>query len=387
MSSPLLRLVVLYGGVSAEHDVSRVTAANVLAAADRSKYTLVPVGIAKDGSWHRNDFAAEALAAGDALGDSLAVEGPVVDPISVVTGTAATAAEEESAGVNDAAGYAPAVNEATGEVDGTEMTVVLPLLHGPHGEDGTVQGLFELFKVPYVGCGVLSSALCMDKAMAKEVAAGAGIPQCRWVTLRAGVDDPAAIAARAIEELGLPVFVKPANMGSSVGVSRADDAAALDEAISNALRYDDVVVIEEAVTAREIEVGVLGNGLPETTLPGEIRPGSEFYDYADKYVTGAAELVIPAHLPDEAIAEVRDLAARVFTALRCAGMARVDFFYEEGGRGWLLNEVNTIPGFTTASMYPKMWEATGVAYADLVDRLVQLALETYHRRTGFSIEH
>lgn len=357
MPTPLLRLVVLYGGASAEHDVSRVTAAHVLAAADRSKYTLVPVGIAKNGSWHRNDFAAAALEAGDDLGNSLPIDGPLVDPVAVLTGP------------------------------GEQETVVLPLLHGPHGEDGTIQGMLELFKVPYVGCGVLSSALCMDKGMAKEVAARADIPQCRWITLRNEVDDPAAIAARAIDELGLPLFVKPANMGSSVGVSRAASAAELDAAITEALRYDDVVVIEESVTGREIEVGVVGNGLPETTVPGEIVPGSDFYDYEDKYVTGSAELVIPAAVSDEAAAEVRELAARAFTALRCTGMARVDFFYEEPGRGWLLNEVNTIPGFTPASMFPKMWEATGVAYPDLIDRLVESARALHRRRARFSTEH
>lgn len=359
MSAPLLRLVVLYGGVSAEHDVSRVTAAHVLAAADTTKYTLVPVGIGLDGRWHRNDAAAGALTAGALMPERLDIEGPEVDPIAVIRGDA----------------------------ESTAITVVLPLLHGPHGEDGTVQGLLELFKVPYVGCGVLSSALCMDKAMAKEVAARAGIPQCRWLTFRDGIDSPRSIVRRAVDELGLPVFVKPANMGSSVGVSRAATAEELDAAINTALRYDDTVVIEEAVTAREIEVGVLGNSAPETTYPGEVRPGSDFYDYEDKYVTGSAELVIPAELSDAAIAEVRELAAKSFEALRCAGMARVDFFYEEVGRGWLLNEINTIPGFTPASMYPKMWEATGIAYPDLIDRLVALALEVHRRRSAFSIEH
>ncbi|MGO3327438.1 D-alanine--D-alanine ligase family protein [Gordonia sp. (in: high G+C Gram-positive bacteria)] len=356
MSTPLLRLVVLYGGVSAEHDVSCVSAAHVLAAADHDKYTLIPVGVDKNGVWHRNDSVTAALAAGEALPDRLTVEGPEVDPLQVV----------RSEG---------------------ELTVVLPLLHGPHGEDGTVQGMLELFKVPYVGCGVLGSALCMDKAMAKEVTARAGIPQCAWLTFRDGVDDARAIVDRAIDELGLPIFVKPANMGSSVGVSRVSSADELDTAINLALRYDDVVVLEEAVTAREIEVGVLGNTAPDTTLPGEVKVGSDFYDYEDKYVTGAAELMIPAPLDGDAIARVRDLAADAFTALRCAGMARVDFFYEEGGRGWLLNEVNTIPGFTPSSMYPKMWENSGIAYPDLIDRLVTLALEVYRRRSSFSTEH
>lgn len=357
MSTPLIRLVLLYGGVSAEHDVSRVSAAHVLAAADRSKYQLIPVGISKRGDWHRNDAIAEDLAAGAELPNSLDIDGPAVSPLDVLRG----------------------------ETDA--LTVVFPLLHGPHGEDGTVQGMLELFKLPYVGCGVLSSALCMDKAMAKEVAARAGVPQCKWLTFRDGVDDARQILTDTVDQLGLPVFVKPANMGSSVGVSRAETVAELDAAINFALRYDDVVVIEETVVGREIEVAVLGNTAPDASLPGEVKPGSEFYDYEDKYVTGNAELMIPAPLSDEAIADVRELAADAFVALRCAGMARVDFFYEEHGRGWLLNEVNTIPGFTPASMYPKMWEATGITYPDLIDRLVTLAIEVHRRRSSFSIDH
>ncbi|MXP21645.1 D-alanine--D-alanine ligase [Gordonia sp. HNM0687] len=359
MASPLLRLVVLYGGVSAEHDVSCVTAAHVLAAADRSKYDLVPIGITKSGMWLRNDKAIAALVEGSDLPDRLEPAGTEVEPLAAIRGE-------------------------TGE---QAITVVLPLLHGPHGEDGTIQGMLELFKVPYVGAGVLSSALCMDKAMAKIVAEQAGIPQCRWVEFRDGIDDPNDIVDRAVSELGLPVFVKPANLGSSVGITKAHDAAELDKAIDLALRYDDVVIIEEAVTAREVEVAVLGNTAPEASVPGEIVPGSEFYDYEDKYVTGAAKLVIPADLPADTTREVRDLAAKAFTALRCAGMARVDFFYEADGRGWLLNEVNTIPGFTPASMYPKLWEATGISYPDLIDQLVALALDNHRRRVGFSTEH
>ncbi len=359
MASPLLRLVVLYGGVSAEHDVSCVTAAHVLAAADRSKYDLVPIGITKSGTWLRNDKAIAALAEGSDLPERLEPAGTEVEPLAAIRG------------------------EGTDQA----ITVVLPLLHGPHGEDGTIQGMLELFKVPYVGAGVLSSALCMDKAMAKIVAEQAGIPQCRWVEFRDGIDDPNEIVTRAVAELGLPVFVKPANLGSSVGITKAHDAAELDKAVDLALRYDDVVIIEEAVTAREVEVAVLGNAAPEASVPGEIVPGSEFYDYEDKYVTGAAQLVIPADLPDDVTREVRELAAKAFTALRCAGMARVDFFYEAEGRGWLLNEVNTIPGFTPASMYPKLWEATGISYPDLIDQLVALALDNHRRRVGFSTEH
>ncbi len=358
MASPLLRLVVLFGGVSAEHDVSRVTAAHVLAAADRTKYELVPVGIGKDGSWVRNDDAMAALADGTPLPNALDVVGTAVDPLTVLRG------EQSEA-----------------------ITVVLPLLHGPHGEDGTMQGLLELFKLPYVGSGVLGSAVCMDKAMAKRVTEQAGIPQCRWIEFRDGIDDAREIVGRAIDALGLPLFVKPANLGSSVGISKAHNESELDKAIDVALRYDDTVIIEEAVTAREIEVAVLGNTAPETSVPGEILPGSDFYDYEDKYVTGAAKLAIPADLPAEEIAKVRELAVESFLALRCAGLARVDFFYEEGGRGWLLNEINTIPGFTPGSMYPKLWDAAGLGYADLIDRLVVLALENHRRRAGFSAEH
>ncbi|GAA2058412.1 D-alanine--D-alanine ligase family protein [Williamsia deligens] len=359
-----VRLVVLYGGRSAEHDISCITAAHVMAAADRSRYEIVPVGITRSGEWIRNDKAVAALEEGRELPSSLAPEGTAVSSTEVVLGR--------------------------GEVapgDPITPTVVLPLLHGPHGEDGTVQGMLELLGVPYVGSGVLGSSLCMDKAMAKVVAAQHRIPQCRWLEFQEGVGTAADFAARVAGQLGFPCFVKPANLGSSVGISKAHDAGELDAAIEVALRYDDVLVVEEGVTGREIEVAVLGNAQPEASLPGEVLPGAEFYDYADKYLNGTAGLSIPAKLPDEAVAEVRELAVRAFTSMRCSGMARVDFFYEEDGRGWLLNEVNTIPGFTPSSMYPKMWEASGLSYADLIDRLVDLAWFRFGRRSTFSTEH
>ncbi|MFT3898802.1 MAG: D-alanine--D-alanine ligase family protein [Gordonia sp. (in: high G+C Gram-positive bacteria)] len=355
-----LRLVVLFGGASAEHDISCITAAHVLAAADRSRYDLVPVAITRAGEWVTPTAAVEALAAGGDLGNSLKPEGPAVEPLVALRGS-----------------------------DPAAATVVLPLLHGPHGEDGTLQGLLELFGMPYVGSGVLGSAVCMDKAMAKDVAAYRDIPQCKWIEHRHGIDDEQATIAKAVGELGLPVFVKPANMGSSVGITKAGTEDELAVALKTALAYDDVLVIEEGITAREIEVAVLGNARPEASLPGEVLPGSDFYDYEDKYVTGNAKLQIPAKLSDEAIAEVRELAIRCYRGLRCQGLARVDFFYEESyrsgpGRGWLLNEINTIPGFTPASMYPKMWEATGLSYSSLIDRLVELAQEVHERRSGFS---
>ena len=270
---------------------------------------------------------------------------------------------------------------ATVEEEGTSgPTVVLPLLHGPFGEDGTVQGLLELADVPYVGSGVLGSAAAMDKITAKRLAAEAGLPQARWMGLREW-DVGAGLAAAVERELGWPVFVKPANLGSSVGVSRAAGPAELDAAVQTALAYDEWVVLEEAVRGREIEVGVLGDHPPRASVPGEVRPSREFYDYEDKYLSDGAEVLVPAPLSEAEVAEVQRLALAAFAAVRAEAMARVDFFYEEGGRGFLVNEVNTIPGFTPISMYPKLWAASGVSYADLLDRLVQLALDRHARRS------
>jgi D-alanine-D-alanine ligase len=354
-SSDRVRLVVLFGGQSAEHEVSCISAAHVLAASDPDRYEVVPVGITREGLWVRADEARAALAQGRAaLPDRLAATGATLEPLPTVT---------------------PAV-------DGLPV-VVLPLLHGPHGEDGTVQGMLELAGVPYVGSGVLASALAMDKAKAKEILAAHGLPQVRHVVLR---DTEAADAHAAVDEAGLryPVFVKPANLGSSVGVTKVRDDAALDAAVASAADYDEWIVIEQGVDGREIEVAVLGNREPRASVPGEIVSSHEFYDYEDKYVDGTCELLVPAPIDDAATAEVQDLARRAFRALRCDGMARVDFFYDEGGRGFLVNEVNTIPGFTPVSMYPRLWEASGLAYPDLIDELVRLAVERHERRSRFS---
>jgi D-alanine-D-alanine ligase len=344
-----VNLVVLFGGQSAEHDVSRVTAAHVLQAVDRDRYSVVAVGITRTGEWLLADEAVAALMAGETL------------------------KELEVAGTPTSAHPVLAAERASGP------TVVLPLLHGPLGEDGTVQGMLELADVPYVGAGVLSSALCMDKAMAKQVLAHHGIPQARWLSFREHEVVPST-PTHIADQLGLPVFVKPANLGSSVGISKAKTVTEVDRAMRVALAYDEWVIVEEAVHGREIEVGVLGNEAPRASVPGEIVPGHEFYDYEDKYLEDGAQLLVPAPLPAEVAAEVRALAITVFSALRCEGMARVDFFYEEGGRGFLCNEVNTIPGFTPISMYPKLWEASGLAYSELIDELVRLALARHARR-------
>jgi D-alanine-D-alanine ligase len=255
----------------------------------------------------------------------------------------------------------------------------MPLMHGPMGEDGTMQGLLELLDLPFVGSGVLASAVAMDKGMAKNVFSHAGIPQVRYRVLREDTISPNTLSEVA-GDLGFPLFVKPANMGSSVGVTKAHDDAELQAAAALAMTYDQWVIFEESVTARELEVAVIGNRSPRASVVGEIKPGKEFYDYEDKYVSDSATLMIPAPLSASESDELRSLAIRAYESLRCEGMARVDFFYEENGRGFLCNEINTIPGFTPISMYPKMWEASGLSYSALIDELIEHARERHSRR-------
>jgi D-alanine-D-alanine ligase len=351
-----VRLVVLFGGRSAEHDVSCESAVSVLGALDPARYDVLPVGITREGSWVLAEDAQRLLERGagvPGLPATLEARGPALEPLRTL--------------------------ERTGAAD--LPIVVLPLLHGPFGEDGTVQGLCELAGVPYVGAGVLGSAVAMDKIVAKRLLADAGLPVARWLGFRE--HDVGADLSDTIEKaLGWPVFVKPANLGSSVGVTRVADPAALKAAVDNALSYDEWILVEEAVQGRELECGVLGNEEAEASVVGEIRPSHEFYDYDDKYVDGVAELVAPADVPAAVSADVQRMAVTAFAAVRAEGMARVDFFYEEAGRGLLVNEVNTIPGFTPISMFPRLWELSGVAYPALVDRLVELAIERHARRSA-----
>lgn len=362
-STDRLRVLLLYGGRSAEHDVSRVSAVAVARALDPSRYDVVPVGITTEGRWLRSEEMRAAIAKGpDAVPDELEVGG---EPV---------------------AGLADPVRPELVRLDGgglgargERFDVAIPMLHGPYGEDGSVQGLLELAGIPYVGAGVVGSAVGMDKVAMKRAFVAEALPVARYEAFREwDVDD--ALLDRVAERLGLPCFVKPANLGSSVGVSRASGPAELAAAVERALRFDEWVVVEEAVEGREIEVAVLGDHPPEASRPGEIVPGDEFYSYADKYERGEAELHAPAELTAEQEAEVRELAARAHLACRCEAMTRVDFLLEEGGRGFLVNEVNTIPGFTPISMYPRLWEVSGLAYAALVDRLIELALERHERR-------
>lgn len=369
-----LRVLLLFGGRSAEHDVSCVTAVAVARALDPERYDVMPIAITTEGEWL---LAGEARAALDkgatALPVAFAVEGEPVRPPSVpahqeIVPRSSLDTDRSDTELSETGSLAP--------------DVVLPLLHGPYGEDGTVQGLLELAGLAYVGSGVLGSAVGMDKVMMKRAFAAAGLPQARSVECRDGADRD-AFAARVVAELGLPAFVKPANMGSSVGVTKAHDRVELDAGIALAFDYDEWCVAEEAIVGREIEVGVLGDDPPEASVPGEIVPGDEFYSYADKYERSVAQLLVPAPLPEALTWEVRSLAVRAFDACRCEAMARVDFFLEDGphGRGLLVNELNTIPGFTPISMYPKLWEATGLSYPRLLDRLIELALARHDRRT------
>jgi D-alanine-D-alanine ligase len=342
-----VRVLLLFGGQSAEHDVSRVTAVAVARALDPDKYEIVPVGITTDGRWLRAGDAQKMLERGRAaLPRAFEVSGEQM-PVPTTTNP-------------------------------VDVDVVFPLLHGPYGEDGTVQGLLELAGLPYVGAGVLGSAVNMDKIAMKQMLTAAGLTTARGLSLRDG-HDVDTFCADVAQQLGLPCFVKPANMGSSVGVSKAHDAEELRAAVVAALGYDEWVLAEEYVVGREIEVAILGDDPPEASLPGEIVPGAEFYDYADKYEDGKAELLAPASLTDAQTLAVRQLATRAFEATRCEAMARVDFFLRTDGT-FVVNELNTIPGFTPISMYPRLWEVSGVPYAKLLDRLIELAVTRDERR-------
>lgn len=344
-------VIVLFGGESAEHDVSCVTAAHVLRALDPSKYRISAIGISREGKWNLATQAMADLKRGpEHVGEKLSTDG---EPTSI--------------------------SVVVGEAREGNQTVVFPLLHGPLGEDGTIQGLLELANIAFVGSGVLGSAVSMDKAVAKQMLNANGIPQPKYISLRESHVNEASLQ-HAIDTLGLPLFVKPANMGSSVGVSKVKNANELRAAATHALKYDEWIVIEEAISGREIEVAVLGNIDARASIPGEIVPGNEFYDYDDKYITDGAQLVIPAHLNADEIEAVQKLAIVIFHTLRAEGMARVDFFYEKDGRGFLCNEINTIPGFTPISMYPKLWQASGVGYSQLLTELIDLAIERHSRR-------
>jgi D-alanine-D-alanine ligase len=360
-----IRLALLYGGRSAEHPVSVVSARSVIEALDPDRFEVVPIGITRDGAW--------MLPARPPL-ELTAPEGGLPEVEEAGTAVALRPERRAAAVAPLAAGGARTPDLPLDAVD-----VVFPLLHGPYGEDGTVQGLFELADLPYVGSGVLASALAMDKAMAKVVLAAAGIEQAPWLVVQEGEwrAGPDAVYARVGGQLAYPVFTKPSRLGSSIGITKVKAPEALADGLEAAFAHDAKVVVEQGLTARELECGVLGNQAPEASVVGEILPGHEFYDFEAKYLDDAAKLVIPAPIPDGVAERVRELALRAFQALDCAGLARVDFFYEEVSGRVLVNEVNTIPGFTPRSMFPMLWAASGVGYSELVARLVELAVNRH----------
>jgi D-alanine-D-alanine ligase len=376
-----LRIGIIYGGRSSEHEVSIASAASVFKYLDREKYDPIPIRIEKDGRWVIADRAPVALAASEVIEQSRLASShqvrhgrpaqllayPADEPLLAIERSRTTSDDQRE----------------NAYVTGLGLDVVFPVLHGPYGEDGTVQGLLELANLPYVGAGVLASAVGMDKAVMKVLFAARGLAVAPYRVLlhrewRAGKD---AITRSIADELGLPVFVKPANLGSSVGISKAKDPVGLASAIDLAFDYDRKVVVEQAVAgAREIEVAVLGNDAPEASVAGEIVPKREFYDYEAKYLDDQSELIIPAPLDDDAHEAIRRMAIEAFRAVDGAGMSRVDFLVERATGRVFVNEVNTIPGFTTISMYAKLWQATGVGYAALLDRLVRLALERHSEK-------
>jgi D-alanine-D-alanine ligase len=354
---------VIFGGRSGEHEVSLASAASVLAAIDRARYDVVPMGITRDGQWLVGGDPLRALA--EAAGVPLALP-PAVPSSDAGAGRALARVAT--------AGGLPAGTAAS-------LDVMFPLVHGPYGEDGTLQGLLELADVPYVGAGVLASAVGMDKATMKAVFRAHGLPVVPHLVLRDHEwrGEPGTWRRRIAEALGYPCFVKPANLGSSVGISKVTEERALEAAVEAALAHDRKILVERGVVGREIEVSVLGNDEPEASVPGEVLPGREWYDYEAKYTDGIAKLLIPAPLSSDLTAEFRRLAVAAFRAIDAAGLARVDFFLDTDDRIWV-NEINTIPGFTRFSAYPRLWEASGLAYPALVDRLIALALERHARK-------
>jgi D-alanine-D-alanine ligase len=383
-----IRVGILFGGRSGEHEVSLLSAASVLHSIDKDKYEVVPIGITKAGRWLTAEHAQDML------------EGKIVlEPRSLRAGdpettpSAAVLARGESVvvppePVHRQSGLVPFQSEATltrrASDRAINVDVIFPVLHGTFGEDGTIQGLLELADIPYVGAGVLGSAAGMDKDIMKSLFIAARIPIVKHVTiLRAAWEKDPKKVQKAIEsKLRYPVFVKPANLGSSVGISKAHNRKELGPAMDEAAKFDRKIVIEQGVggkkeKAREIECSVLGNDEPTASIPGEIVPGKEFYDYTAKYLDEGSQLIIPAKLTKTETKRVQELAIAAFRAVDCSGLARVDFLMDPKTRKIFLNEINTMPGFTAISMYPKLWAASGLAYPDLIDRLIQFGIERH----------
>ena len=358
-----LRVGVIFGGQSGEHEVSLISAQGIMKAMDKEKYEIIPIGITKQGRWLTSGEPMKLLQSG---GPGVAAQ--IADRRQAEPGTRELA-------LTNRRELVPGIREK----GFPQVDVVFPVLHGPYGEDGTVQGLLELADIPYVGAGVLGSALGMDKIAMKAVFASHGLPVVEYLALKRKdwERDPGAMMELVETDLSYPCFVKPANLGSSVGISKVHQRSELAPALALAARYDRRMLAERAVNAREIEVSVLGNDEPIASVPGEIIPCREFYDYVAKYIDDRSELIIPADLPPGVIRRIQELAVAAFLAVDCAGMARVDFLLDKDTGELYLGELNTIPGFTPISMYPKLWGASGISYSELIDRLIDLALERF----------
>jgi len=371
---------VLFGGRSGEHEVSLISAQSVVNAIDKEKYEVVPIGITRDGKW---------LTAGDPMKQ---LQAATRQRLALPTN------HQTNQQTNKQTNQHTTPTRDLAPVDATELTtehsplgtldVVFPVLHGPYGEDGTVQGLLQLANIPYVGAGVAASAVGMDKVLMKAIFRAHGLPVAEyWVVKRKDWQADREHVIRQIEKrFTYPCFVKPANLGSSVGVSKAHHREELIQGLETAAQYDRKLIVEQAVDARELECSVLGNDAPLASLVGEVIPAREFYDYEAKYSDPDTRLVVPADIPVETAQGVRELAVKAFLAIDCAGMARVDLFLERESGTLYLNEINTIPGFTAVSMYPKMWEASGLTYPQLIDRLIELALERHADRQRDRVE-
>ncbi len=367
------KIGLLFGGCSGEHEVSIISAkaiARALGEAENnSKYEIIPVYIDKSGSWRSTDISQQVLRSGEALQLS-------TDETSSLSSS--TSSQESSSLVT---GF----NHLTQTIQNpqiVEIDVWFPILHGPNGEDGTIQGLLKLMQVPFVGSGVLGSALGMDKIAMKNAFAQAGLPQVKYVGVTRGqIWSNPCVFPKLCDEIeaivDYPCFVKPANLGSSVGITKVRSRSELETALDNAASYDRRIIIEAGVTAKEVECAVLGNDNPKASVVGEISFNSDFYDYETKYTEGLAQLQIPAQIPDAIASQIQEMSLKAFAAIDAAGLARVDFFYVEATQEVFINEINTFPGFTSTSMYPRLWAATGISFPNLVDRLIQLALERH----------
>ena len=370
MKTEKIKVGLIFGGRSGEHEVSFCSASSIIKAIDKDKYTVVPIGITKEGRWISPQDSELALQSGRIEGKSTVIL------------------------LNDPSGRALVRIDNNQRLDKSsvleKIDVIFPVLHGPYGEDGTVQGLLELADIPYVGAGVVASAISMDKDLMKTIFQQKGLPILKWMTIKRKKwqKDKEKILSLVQDDFEYPLFVKPTNLGSSIGITKVHKKEELDKAIDLAASYDRKILIEEGLEeVREIECGVLGNDEPQVSVVGEVRPAGEFYDYDSKYIDEETQLIVPTDLPEEVSGKVQQIALLAFKAVDAAGMARVDFFVSKKENKIYLSEINTIPGFTSVSMYPRLWEASGISYAGLIDRLIQLALERHQDKNQNKISY